>query len=780
LGQAYPPVLPSRGSAVEGLQPQSSRQIQRPDPPPPGIVLVRGIVQKREGEFWRLRQNAEVESTDYYLKADEIDYSDKTGVAEARGHVYFANLQSGEELWAGRVDYNLNDGTGTFYEVRGSAYAKIEARQGILTTGKPFVFQGNWAEKLKDRYILHNGSITNCDEQKPWWVLTAPAMDIIPNNRALAYQSLFKLRGVPLLYAPVFYKDLSEGVRRSGFLTPNVGNSNRRGFMVGVGYYWAINRSYDLMYRPQYFTQRGFAHTVDFRGKPTRDSDFNAYFYGVNDKGLELDDGTRDKQGGYLMAIQGKALLPAGFYARGAYNYLSSFEFRQAFTESFNEAVFSEVNSVVQVSKDWSSYHLNFVVTRQENYQSDTPGDTILIRKLPQVEFDSRYRELSRKVLPLWVSWSTSAGLLRRTEPSYQTRQFVERLDAEPRLMTALRWKDVHIIPSVSLRNTYYGSSFLRAAEEQQGTQVSGQNLNRFTRQFGVELILPTVHRVFDAPKWMGSKVKHSIEPRASFKSVAGVKDFQRIIRFDDTDLLANTTEVDYSITNRLWTKSRDGVVRDWMSWEIRQRRFLDPEFGGAIVNGQRNVFLSSTELTAYAFLDQARHYSPIVNVLRSQPLPRLGVEWRGDYDPLRGRLTNSSVTADTRSERYFFSLGHTTISCVPLVAVDPSERDQFCASAPSGQVLSPASNQLRATVGLGNERRRGWNAGVYVAYDHTTDVLQYINTQLTYNTSCCAFSGQYRRFNFGTRTGENQFRVAMVIANIGSFGTLKRQERLF
>jgi LPS-assembly protein len=278
----------------------------------------------------------------------------------------------------------------------------------------------------------------------------------------------------------------------------------------------------------------------------------------------------------------------------------------------------------------------------------------------------------------------------------------------------------------------------------------------------------------------MGSKVKHSIEPRASFKSVAGVKDFQRMIRFDDTELLANTTEVDYSVTNRLWTKSRDGVVRDWMSWEIRQRRFLDPEFGGAIVNGQRNVFLSSTELTAYAFLDQARHYSPIVNVLRSQPLTRLGVEWRGDYDPLRGRLTNSSVTADTRSERYFFSLGHTTISCVPLVAVDPSERDQFCTSAPSGQVLSPASNQLRATVGLGNESRRGWNAGVYVAYDYTTDILQYINTQLTYNTSCCAFSGQYRRFNFGTRSGENQFRVAMVIANIGSFGTLKRQERLF
>ncbi len=778
--QILPPRLPARVAAPSGPEAPQQAHIQRPDPPPPGIVVVRGIVQKREGEYWRLRQNAEVESADYLLRADEIDYSDKSGLAEARGHVYFANLQSGEELWADRVDYDLNKGSGTFYQVHGSAYGKIDPRPGILTTGKPFLFKGDWAEKLKDRYILHDGSITNCDDSNPWWVLTAPTMDIIPNDRALAYKSWFKLRGVPLLSAPVFYKDLSSGARRSGFLTPNIGNSNRRGLMFGLGYFWAINRSYDVTYRPQYFTQRGFAHTVDFRGKPTARSEFNAYVYGINDRGRLLDDGSRQKEGGYLMAIQGKADLPGGFYARGTFNYLSNFAFRQAFTESFNEAVFSEVNSAIQLSRDWSTYHLNFVVTRQENFQSAAPGDTILIRKLPQVEFDSRDRELTRKVLPVWVSWNTSLGLLRRSQPLYQTRQFVERLDAEPRVMTALRWKDIHLIPAISLRNTYYGSSFRNPLEMSEGREVTGDNFNRLTRQFSADLILPSIHRVFKAPRWMGDKVKHSIEPRAYFKTVAGVNDFQRIIRFDETELLANTTEVEFSVVNRLWTKSRDGQVRDWMSWEVRQRRFFDPDFGGALVRGQRNVFLSSTELTAYAFLDQARRYSPVVNSLRAQPLDRLGLEWRGDYDPLRGRFTNSSVTVDTRSETYFLSLGHTKISCVPLVGLDPAQRDTFCADAPSGQLLAPASNQLRATVGLGNENRRGWNAGVYVAYDYATSILQYVNTQITYNTSCCAFSGQYRRFNFGTRSGENQFRVAMVIANIGSFGTLKRQERLF
>jgi LPS-assembly protein len=56
---------------------------------------------------------------------------------------------------------------------------------------------------------------------------------------------------------------------------------------------------------------------------------------------------------------------------------------------------------------------------------------------------------------------------------------------------------------------------------------------------------------------------------------------------------------------------------------------------------------------------------------------------------------------------------------------------------------------------------------------------MQCATAQVTYNTDCCGFSVQYHRFSFGVRN-ENQFRVAFSVANIGSFGTLKKQERLF
>jgi len=759
---------------------QKASVIERRDPPPEGIVVVRAQQQEREGSRYRLRGNAEIETHDMLLRAEAIDYDQETGAAEARGRVRYINFTSGEQLWAERIEYNLNDSSGSFYTVRGAAYGKIDYRPGILRTENPFFFQGDWAEKIQQRYILHKATITNCAGINPWWKLQAPVIDLVPGRRAIAQRSWFKLRSVPILYAPVFYKDLREGARKSGFLSPSVGNSNRRGLMYGLGYFWAINRSYDLNYRPQYFTQRGLAHTVDFRGKPGQNSEFSVFIYGIRDRGRLLDDGRRIKEGGYLVNAQGRALLPRGFYARGTVNYLSNFAFRQAFTESFNEAVFSEVNTVIHASREWQGQYLNAVFTRQENFQSATPGDTIALRKLPQLEWGGQDRELVRGPLPVWLSWSATAGLLQRNQPLFQTRQFVERFDVAPRLMTALRWKEFHLAPYVSLRDTYYGSSFRTALEREMGKEVSGDGINRVTREVGADLMLPALVRIFDAPRWLGGRVKHSIEPRASFRTVAGADRFDRLIRFDELELVSDTAEAEYSLTQRLWRKGRNNVVRDLLTWEVRQKRFFDPDFGGAVQAGRRNVVASAAELTGFAFLDRPRRTSPVVSVLRAQPRDAFALEWRADYDSLRGRITNTSLTVDTRSSNYFLSFGHTKVTCVPLSDVEALEREAFCKSAPSGQVLSPPSNQFRGTLGIGNENRRGWNAGVYGVYDYSIGVLQYVNTQLTYNTECCAFSGQYRRFNFGARSGENQFRLALVIANIGSFGTLKRQERLF
>ena len=170
-------------------------------------------------------------------------------------------------------------------------------------------------------------------------------------------------------------------------------------------------------------------------------------------------------------------------------------------------------------------------------------------------------------------------------------------------------------------------------------------------------------------------------------------------------------------------------------------------------------MLLATAELTPYSFLVNPRSSSPIVSVLRASPVNGFGIDWRADYDPLRHALTDSTFSLDYRWKKYVFLAGHT------LVHTNP--------------VLTAPADQLRFHVGYGDANHRGWSAGVDGVYDYRQRVLLYATTQVTYNTDCCGLSVQWRRFSFGPRN-ENQFRVAFAVSNIGTFGTLRRQDRIF
>jgi len=736
-------VVPSLAKAQEEL------------PVPRGIpsdrVYIEAVTQEAEGPVYRLRGAVALETSEFLIRAESVDYNDVTGAVAAEGNVRYFNFVSGERLKASRVEYNLVEETGTFWDVEGEASAKFDPRPGLLTTGNPFVFEGAWAERLGNRYILHDGFLTNCLLPKPTWILTGPKFDILPNERALVYHSVFRVKGIPLLYAPVFYKSLQERPRKSGFLTPNIGTSSNRGTMVGTGFYWAIDRSHDITYRSQYFSTRGFAHQADVRGRPTQSSSFDVYLYGVNDRGRVLQNGDRLQASGLLVTATGEAELGKGFRAGGEFNYLSSFRFRQEFTESFNEAIFTETHSVAYITRNWSSYGFTALFRKVENFYSADESNVIEIRRLPAAHFKIRDREINRKVLPVWVSLDSSLGFLRRNQPLFQTRKFVERVDVAPRLMTALRWKDFHLVPAVSARGTHYDSSWKEG-------QISGDGILRTSGDATIDLTLPPLARVYAGPGWLGDSVKHVIETEANFRHVWGVDRYDRYILFDETDIVTNTTELDFSLTNRVYSK-RNGVVNEVLSWRLWQRYFLDPDFGDAVTEEGRHVLLSSLDMTGYAFLDGPRNYSPIVSRFRLSPRQGFGMSWITDYDPMQHRFVNSGLAADARFGSFYVSLGHNQVR--------------------GSRILSPNADQFRGLLFVGDEEKRGWNAAFSAVYDFREDRMQFATTQVTYNSDCCGISFQYRRFGIGTRN-ENQFRVSFAIANIGSFGTLRRQEQLF
>jgi LPS-assembly protein len=723
---------------------------------------------------------AEIENSQMIFRAEEIDFNQDTGDVRASGHVFFHNFERNEKLWCDHLTYNTDEETGKFYDVIGETRPKIIAKPGILTTSNPFHFEGQWAERIGTKYILHKGFVTNCKTPRPWWRMRGKSFDIIPGDRVIAHNSLFLLRSMPLFYTPFFYHSLEKEPRKSGFLLPMVGHSSSRGFMVHGGYFWAINRSYDVTYRAVYYTVRGLAHHVDLRGKPRPGTDYDVIISGIKDQGVVSSDPRQQFSGISLLAV-GQSDLGKGWIARININYITSFRYRQNWSDSYNDIIGSEIHSVGFVNKNWSSFTVNAIFARLQNFQTSeidtTPGDpaphyvanAVTIRKLPEVEFTSRYRRILEQ-LPFYFSFDSSAGLLYRSYPifnadnsalvdNFQTGQLMNRSNFAPRVTGAFQWAGIHLVPSFGIQETYYSEAQSPYLDRY---HVVGTNIVRSSHDFSLDLIFPSLARVFNKKTIFGDKLKHVIEPRATYRYVGGIgDDYTRFIRFDENDLASNTNELLLSIANRIYARRGDSV-EEIFSWEVFQKRYFDPTFGGALVAGQRNVIAPTADLTAYAFLVGPRSTSPVVSVMSVGPIHGLGVRWQTDYDPRLGRIVDSSFAIDYRYAKYFVSAGQN------MVNTDPA-------------ITAPA-DQFRMRAGFGDPNHRGFNAGVEAIYDYNLHAIQYTTSQVTYNTNCCGLSVQFHSFNIGNNVGSrSEWRFAFTVANIATpLGNLKKQDRMF
>jgi LPS-assembly protein len=481
-----------------------------------------------------------------------------------------------------------------------------------------------------------------------------------------------------------------------------------------------------------------------------------------------------------LLAV-GQSDLGHGWTAHADINYITSLRYRQEWSESYNDLVGSEMHSVAFVNKNWSTFTINAIFARLENFQTSendtnldptkTPNwvaNAVTIRKLPEAEFTSRDRRIWGS-LPLYFSFDSSAGLLYRNQPvfnaennalvdNFQTGQFMNRSSFDPRITGAFHWAGIHLVPAFAIHETYYGEAQTPYLDRY---HTVGTNIVRSARDFSLDLILPSLARVFNKETVFGDKLKHVIEPRATYRYVTGIgTDYTRFIRFDENDLWANTNELLLSLTNRIYARRGDSV-EEILTWEVAQKRYFDPTFGGALVAGQRNVIGPTADLAAYAFLVGPRSTSPVVSSLRVSPINGLGLRWQTDYDPRLGRFVDSSLSVDYRYAKYFVSAGQNRVNTDPAITT--------------------RANQFRVRVGFGDTNHRGFNAASEAIFDYQQGGIQYTTSQVTYNTNCCGLSFQFRSLNPGNVSARTEYRMAFTVANIAtSLGNMKKQDRMF
>jgi LPS-assembly protein len=768
---------------------------------------------EKAGDVYILRGDVKITLGDYVFQGDTVTYNSVTGDATATGRAALDGGPRDMHITGSHGEYNVRSQTGKFYDVSGTTGARFRGTNVTLTSSNPIAFSAKEMDRTgPDEYVLFHGSVTSCELPHPKWRFHAAKIILRVGDTARLYQSTFRLKGVPIIYFPVATTPAEKLGRQSGFVVPTFGTSNTKGTIVGDNYYWAINRSMDATVGGQYMSKIGWMLIDDFRARPTQTSFLNFNYLqvltskttGVTTFVNNVPVNTPVNEGGEDIKLNSAAIFPHDVRGVASLEYLSSFVFREQFSPTFTQAVNSEVSSTAFLTKNMAGYSFNGYLDRYQNFQSTAPGNVITILHTPAMEMDGLDHRIGGS--PVFWSYDFDAAGLKRSEPGFVTPDLVGRFDVNPSISLPLLVRGWTLRPALDLRETYYTQQDVPGT---QGPVPIDNDLNRRTITAAFDLRPPTIEKVFEKP-FAGRKVKHTIEPYAVYSYTNGVENFASIIRFDFRDILSNTNEVEYGLIQRLYLKrahtgceSVDSSAKDpstaaalksaactpsgadeFISWDIKQKYFLDPNFGGAVVNGTRNVFTTTDALTGIAFVTQPRRFSPIVSRLNFRTSGGSDLGWALDYDPVKSRINASTLYATYHFGNYFVGGSEAYMQDVGEIVFVPGLSTPLPPCVPGGLNSSPCVpqvyNQVRALVGYGSPSKRGWSAAGNIGYDFEFQTLQYGAAQGAYNWDCCGIAVEYRRFSLGTVRNENQFRFAFTLANIGTFGNMKRQERLF
>jgi LPS-assembly protein len=755
-------------------------------------VRIEAITQEKDGAIYKLRGHVAIRHGSYSLYADEITYDDNTGEATGEGHVVLDGGPTDEHIEASHGNYNLRTESGKFFDVIGTIGVQTKNGRSVLTSSNPFAFAGKTVEKLgPDHFVVVDGSVTTCELPHPKWTFNAHKVVVDVGGNAQVYRSSFRIRGVPVFYFPYAAFPAQRVARKSGFLIPSFGRSSTKGTILGESAYWAINRSMDATAGAEYYSQRGWAERGEFRARPSDTSYLDFTYFGVTD---------RKNQGGEDVHLSGEGRFLHNFRSVANIDYLSSFVFRLAFSETFTQAVNSEVKSQAFLSNTTHGFSYNALVERYQNFESSQNGDVITILHAPSFEVSSVDRKLAHT--PLYWSLNAAGEGLSRSEPGFRTADLVGRFDLNPAIALPLSVHGWSFRPELSLRNTIYTQQLLPGATVGLATS---DPVNRKALQGSVEMRPPSLERVFQR-EIAGRKWKHVIEPHATYRYVTGVNNFASILRFDARDILSNTNEVEYGIIQRLYARrtsekpedcENEGMsslrigapgeqvlpwertyvpertdchagpqTREVVTWQVAQKYFLDPDFSGALVNGRRNVLTTTADFSGIAFLTEPRHLSPLISRLRVFTSSRTDAEWDIDYDFKEHRINASTALFNYHVGEFTVGGGDAFAQALPGVLNSSVAQQDF--------------NQFRVLLGYGHPNKRGFSGATAFGFDANLGFLQYATAQTSYAWDCCGVSVEYRRFALGSVRNENQFRFSFNLANVGSFGNLRKQERLY
>ncbi|MBA2732196.1 MAG: LPS-assembly protein LptD, partial [Acidobacteria bacterium] len=574
----------------------------------------------------------------FRLQADKVTVIEASNRVVAEGNVVF-DQGNQQRITGTRAEWNYRTKTGFFVNSTGFTNQTQD--------GTVIYFTADSVERVSyDTIVAINAEITACEDNVPKWSFKTKRAVIKTGDRVRIKSPTFRVKNVPVLYLPYASVSIKRRDRASGFLTPTFSGSGNKGFRLSNAYYQTLGRAADATLRNDIYTGRGIGLGLDVRTRANSRSYLNLGFYTVKDRIFGAKESPENAdQGGSSFYMEGVHYFPNGFLAAADVNITSSLAFRQVFSDSIQQAISPEERSQVFINKNFDDYSFNFLARSQVTSINNA---RIRTRQLPSVTLDKRPSALRFfERLPVYFSFEGGLEGVSRKETIDDIDLFrrdvkgepivspsiVQRLDVHPRFSVPVHFGGWSVTATAGLRATYYSNSIDPATR-----LILSRDVVRGYGEFELDARPPALARNFRHSD--GSFFfRHVIEPYFIYRKVEGISNFERIIRFDYQDTIADTNEIEFGITNRFFTRrstenvnqkaeqssNRPKVPLSSQPYEaltitLRGKYFFDPYFGGALIPGQRNQFYPINTFSGFSYGGVPRRFSPLNIEARYRP----------------------------------------------------------------------------------------------------------------------------------------------------------------
>jgi LPS-assembly protein len=695
-----------------------------------------------------------IDCDELQFSADYIEVFRKTDMLSARGHVVF--VSGGNRIAADRAEFNTRTRTGTFYDASGILSLGDRADRSMFGTQEPDAFfRGDELHKVgPKKYRIVNGAFSTCVQPTPRWEIVSGSFTINLDEYALLRNAVLRVKGVPLMYLPVFYYPVQEDDRATGFLMPTYGTSTVRGQTISNAFFWAISRSQDATLMHDWLTQAGQQVGGEYRYVAAPGSQGNARFTFLDEKaGTRTIGGvSREQPARRSYSIGGDATqeLPGNFRLRANADYFSDIVTQQQYQQDIYRATRRDRRFAGNVSGTVGDLQISATADRTDYFQTAT--DVRTWGTLPRVSISRPERPIAGAPVYFGVSGEYVTLVRSTTQDDVRTQdQGLTRLDVNPVLRVPFsRWPFLTINSAVSWRATYWTESLTPGARPQQVAEGIGRQFFDLTSR----ITGPVFTRIFNPPEGQeGLRFKHVIEPSLVINRVTAIDEFDRIVKLESVDaIVGSTTRYTYALTNRLYGK-RD-VAREVLTLSVGQSYYtralasqFDPQYQSSFAR------------------QNSGNFSPVALQLRAAPMERLQAEFKTEWHPAADAITTISASG-TYSQGGWLD-----------ASAGWSQR-RFVPDLPRFDDPRLADHYVQAGVNMRGFRNR---LGGSYSFHYDLRRQQYLQQRWLayYNAQCCGIAFEYQTFNLeGSFVNigvpqDRRFNISFTLAGIGTFSNL-------